>query len=262
VSAVLTLTGSKIRHRPTLDPADLEDEPLRRTVSVATSTAQNDAGVFEFHFRDERYMPFEGAGCVSSWRLELPRAFRQFDYQTITDVILHVSYTAERDGVLAEEVQSSSTTLEGTILDWLSENPLERAFSLRQDFAGGLNRLIHSASSTSVPIGIDERFLPIFIRGRSVRLDAARLVLRTAPGQTVSGVELELNGQSVSGFTRLAADTDLFESDILGPLAAGLLGDHTLAVADPGDLAPDVALPGDPSAIDDGKLLDVRYVLA
>ena len=33
--------------------------------AIATSTAQSDAGVFEFNFRDERYMPFEGAGAVS-----------------------------------------------------------------------------------------------------------------------------------------------------------------------------------------------------
>src|SRR5262249_47875671 len=92
VGATLTLTSSKIRNEPKLGAANLVEVPIRRSVSVATSTAQNDAGVFEFSFRDERYMPFEGAGAVSSWRLVLPKSFRQFDYQTITDVILHLSY--------------------------------------------------------------------------------------------------------------------------------------------------------------------------
>ena len=68
--------------------------------SIATSTAQNDAGVFELTFRDERYMPFEGAGAVSRWRLRCRRSFRQFDYQTINDVVLTVSYTAEHDALL------------------------------------------------------------------------------------------------------------------------------------------------------------------
>ncbi|HEY3089517.1 MAG TPA: hypothetical protein VII16_14820 [Actinomycetes bacterium] len=45
----------------------------RDRAEVATSTGQNDAGVFEFSFRDERYMPCEGAGAVSDWRLELPK---------------------------------------------------------------------------------------------------------------------------------------------------------------------------------------------
>ena len=38
--------------------------------AIATSTGQNDAGLFELNFRDERYLPFEGAGAISQWRLE------------------------------------------------------------------------------------------------------------------------------------------------------------------------------------------------
>ena len=47
--------------------------------------------------RDERYLPFEGAGAISTWRLDLSKQFRTFDYDTISDVILHLRYTA-RDG--------------------------------------------------------------------------------------------------------------------------------------------------------------------
>ena len=39
--------------------------------AIAASNAQNDSGVFELSFRDERYLPFEGAGAVSEWSLEL-----------------------------------------------------------------------------------------------------------------------------------------------------------------------------------------------
>jgi hypothetical protein len=66
--------------------------------SIATSNAQNDGGMFELNFRDERYLPFEGTGAVSSWRLELPTDLRQFDYNTITDVVLHIKYTAREGG--------------------------------------------------------------------------------------------------------------------------------------------------------------------
>ena len=41
--------------------------------------------------------PFEGAGAVSRWRLALPHEFRAFDYGTISDVVVHLRYTA-RDG--------------------------------------------------------------------------------------------------------------------------------------------------------------------
>jgi hypothetical protein len=39
--------------------------------AIATSNAQNDSGIFELNFRDERYLPFEGAGVVSGWTIDL-----------------------------------------------------------------------------------------------------------------------------------------------------------------------------------------------
>lgn len=73
--------------------------------AIATSTAQNDAGMFEFNFRDERYLPFEGAGAISTWQLELSTdaQLRQIDYATVSDVILHMSYSARENGGLFKE---------------------------------------------------------------------------------------------------------------------------------------------------------------
>ncbi len=65
--------------------------------SIVTSSGQNDNGLFEVNLRDERLLPFEGAGAESTWTLELPKEFRQFDYATISDVVLHIRYQA-RDG--------------------------------------------------------------------------------------------------------------------------------------------------------------------
>lgn len=69
--------------------------------SIVTSSAQNDSGLFETNLRDERYLPFENSGVISEWQLQLPADPKeypaQFDYSTISDVILHVRYTA-RDG--------------------------------------------------------------------------------------------------------------------------------------------------------------------
>ena len=70
--------------------------------SIVTSSGQNDSGLFETNLRDERYLPFENSGAISEWQLELPdRACRQFDYDTITDVILHLRYTAREGGAAA-----------------------------------------------------------------------------------------------------------------------------------------------------------------
>jgi hypothetical protein len=67
--------------------------------SIVTSSAQSDSGLFETNLRDERYLPFENAGIAGSeWQLSLPSDVRQFDFNTITDVILHVRYTAREGG--------------------------------------------------------------------------------------------------------------------------------------------------------------------
>src|SRR5262249_39785390 len=57
--------------------------------SMVTSTGQNDPGMFE-DARDDRKRHFELAGAISEWRIDLPAGIRQFDYATISDVILHV----------------------------------------------------------------------------------------------------------------------------------------------------------------------------
>lgn len=105
VSAKLSLVSNKYRKNTNPDNAagtgygeDWGNDErfvynLGAIQSIAASSSQNDSGVFELNFRDERYLPFENTGAISSWRLELPQGIRQFDYNTIADVILHVKYT-------------------------------------------------------------------------------------------------------------------------------------------------------------------------
>lgn len=66
--------------------------------AIATSSGQADAGLFELTFRDERYLPFEFSGAVSRWRIELPAETNFFDMDTLTDVVMHVNYTAREAG--------------------------------------------------------------------------------------------------------------------------------------------------------------------
>lgn len=138
VGATLRLKSSEIRGTPgvaTLDPV-----PLRHTTTIATSTAQNDAGVFEFNFRDERYIPFEGAGAISKWQLVLPKNFRTFDYQTIADVILRINYTAEEDGGFRTTVENQISTL---LSDFATSNGLFRLFSARHEFPSEWHKFLH-----------------------------------------------------------------------------------------------------------------------
>lgn len=43
-----------------------------------------DGGMFETNLREERFLPFEGAGAISTWTLALPTQLRAFD--TVTKV--------------------------------------------------------------------------------------------------------------------------------------------------------------------------------
>jgi hypothetical protein len=78
-----------------------------------------------------RFLPFEGAGAESTWRLELPATHRSFDYRTIADVILHVRYTA-RDGGRA--LSAKAVTRLDEILQAQDLSGLSQLFSLPYDF--------------------------------------------------------------------------------------------------------------------------------
>ncbi len=68
------------------------------TDAIATSSGLNDAGMFELNFRDERYLPFEYRGAVSCWLIELPEKSNYFNIKSVSDVIMHLNYTAREGG--------------------------------------------------------------------------------------------------------------------------------------------------------------------
>lgn len=68
--------------------------------AIVTSSAQSDNGLFQAA-PDERYQPFERAGVAGSqWQITLPSDVKQFDFSTITDVIIDLRYTAREGGEL------------------------------------------------------------------------------------------------------------------------------------------------------------------
>jgi len=104
--------------------------------AIVTSTGQNDSGLFETNLRDERYLPFEGSGIVSEWQLELPanpskNDPRQFDYDTITDVILYLRYTAREGGGL---LRNGAVVNLKTRIEEAQAAGSVRLFSLRHEF--------------------------------------------------------------------------------------------------------------------------------
>lgn len=256
VGATLSLTSSQIRMDAKLGSDNLKDVPKSRTTVIATSTAQNDAGVFQLNFRDDRYMPFEGAGAISSWKLDLPKTFKQFDYQTINDIMIHISYTAEYDELFRDEVEKQNGVIEAT----LKNNALSRIISLRQEFSTDFHRLTEQSVNTEVLIKIQNKHFPMFLNGKPIRVTNAKLVLVTPDDQTVNDVKISINGAEQTEFIKDATLGNLYVKDLGTLFNAGIIKDHTFKVVSSGDLAPAVG-PGSVATFDTEKLLDIILYL-
>lgn len=61
---------------------------------IALSRGVQDMGVFDPSPSDPRYLPFEGTGAVSTWRLSLPMATNHIAFEAIADVIIDLRYSA------------------------------------------------------------------------------------------------------------------------------------------------------------------------
>lgn len=71
---------------------------LRARQQISLSTGIDDSGLFVLNFGDDRYLPFEGTGAVSSWELVFPNATsaeQKAILDSLTDVIMKVRYTAK-----------------------------------------------------------------------------------------------------------------------------------------------------------------------
>ena len=181
VNCTLTLLKSAVR-RSTSDAAPTET--LGVIQSVVTSSAQNDTGLFETSLNDERYLPFEGAGAISTWRLELPSAFKPFDYSTISDVVLHVRYTARNGGDdLKQQVVADLATAVNDIVSSTGASGLTRLVSLRHEFPTQWYRFLGEPVATdnraSITLGMD-RF-PYLFSGRALDVGTVEAFIKVKP---------------------------------------------------------------------------------
>lgn len=148
ISCTLRLLNSQYRVDPTATDSrsypqttDAADARFRTATkipisAIAVSTAQNDAGVFDLNFKDERYVPFEGGGAISSWSIELPASFRQWDYSTMSDVIMHIRYTSKDGGDKLGGVAAGAVTDFIKSVENLSQDQgLFALFDLKSEFA-------------------------------------------------------------------------------------------------------------------------------
>jgi hypothetical protein len=155
VNCRLTLVKSSIRKNAQLKDgkykrAGAEDDRFINYFgslqSVVTSSGQNDSGLFETNLRDDRFLPFEGAGAAySEWQIELPSnpskdELAQFDYGTISDVILHMRFTAREGGGPLRDGSIAG------INELIKSKGAARLFSVKQEFPGEWSRFAPTSS--------------------------------------------------------------------------------------------------------------------
>jgi len=170
--ATLIGTNPGLYDRQSPDDIRFRDE-ITSIQSIATSRAQNDAGLFELNFRDERYLPFEGAGAISKWHIKLNKDFRQFDYNTITDVMLQIAYTARDGGGVLQSgaVASFQDKLNAMALS-ANKTGLYRVFDLKREFQDKWHKFLFPANPADeqelVLDNLTDR-LPYFTRSFAVK---------------------------------------------------------------------------------------------
>ncbi|OQW61976.1 MAG: hypothetical protein BVN28_05975 [Nitrospira sp. ST-bin4] len=227
INCTLTLLSNKIRVKNT-QPASYEERAgdtrfasnFGALQSIATSHAQNDSGMFELNFRDERYLPFEGMGAISRWRIDMPIENNAFDLDTISDVVMQVRYTA-RDGGGALATAAADALY--ALLTDAQRTPLVRAFSLKNEFPSEwsqfLNSTILTAASDATHAGIDQRLrfdlsnrFPFQHRTSSIAIQSAQLYLKLKQdlvGHYDNAHPLVLDLARVTGNTTVALGSDV-----------------------------------------------------
>ncbi|HZR42457.1 MAG TPA: hypothetical protein VFB12_20210 [Ktedonobacteraceae bacterium] len=151
----------------------------RRNQKIAISRGVNDAGLFELNFRDERYLPFEGTGAVSTWELSMPKATNRIDFESLSDVIIHLSYTAldAGDSAFTAHVQSAL-------------NPYKGAYymSFNQTFSGPWHTFLSTQTdprTQQLKFSLSNQIIPPHIT--NVTLTSISLKLDVPDGALTSG---------------------------------------------------------------------------
>ncbi len=133
--------------------------------------ATNDSGMFETNLRDKRFLPFEGAGAISTWNLSLPAQLRSFDYTTISDVVLHIRYTARQAG---DPLEAQATKELTAMLDTAGQSGQAILFCLRYDFPTQWSAFVNANAAFTVTL--DRQFFPYYVQNaRKLTVDSLTL---------------------------------------------------------------------------------------
>jgi hypothetical protein len=170
----------------------LTDDGITGLQSIATSGAQNDSGLFELNFRDERYLPFEGRGAISHWTLKLAdeAQLRLFDFNTINDVVIHLRYTARegQSAFKAAVIGNINNLLSAPVANAEESMLLPRYFSLKHEFANDwyayVNKVAAGITGWQMMFKLNPGMFPAFTKGKKIEVGELYFKLKKKSGLT------------------------------------------------------------------------------
>ncbi|RXQ96058.1 hypothetical protein EO244_04240 [Ancylomarina salipaludis] len=204
ISADLTLIGSSIVTDDKGSVLTLNNKITR----MATSNAVNDSGLFELNFNDARYLPFEGSGVASQWVITLPNNIRQFDYNSINDVIMHINYTAVDAGNRA----TVENDLVSKLNDIVKDADLASMFSLKAQYPEAWAKV----GTEDVIIELKKSQLPFYLQGQSINVTGAEGTILSGKDQTAQALTNVATGtMGTSHSVTIPATADVSNADDL-----------------------------------------------
>jgi hypothetical protein len=159
VNATLSLNSAMVRiHAPSAtyapqsatsppnDPTNVVLSPLPAagTAVIATSSGQNDAGLFDVNLHDERWLPFEGQGVISTWSLSVDPRDNNIDISTMTDVVLDMRLSARGAGD-----QTAANYVRTALAKLKPPNPRSIMISVRNTFGDSFYTFFNPPNTTA-----------------------------------------------------------------------------------------------------------------
>ena len=152
-------------------------------------------------------LPFEGAGALSTWTLELPGKIRSFDYSTIADVIFQVSYTAEDDNVFRGQVEEKMAEE----LFKEADTGLQKLFSLKHDFPAVYFQLSNRiGNDEAVQFSILQKHFPYLFANNELNVEELVIYLKPVMGRSIktNGLSVDFNETKTNSWEKLNGQPD------------------------------------------------------
>ena len=178
---------------------------------IAMGNAQDDPGLFvtaiASNIADQRYVPFENAGAVSTWHLEMQQINNEVDLSTVGDVVLHLYYTALDGG----------SAFQTFVQDYYHQNPptaVPKVFSAQNDFPApapttanpyppapwqAFLATVAAPANQTLTLSISPSKFPPWTRGKTISVSSITvLAVSWAPGNFVVAPEAPLPTAAVT----------------------------------------------------------------